>query len=387
MKQQSNSYQKQLIKKLTSLLEVKNIYKSDFRFEDFSKSLIIIVLKGNCSSLTKELSAMVAKIFQEETDFLYRIFSFEYAQQQLKQENLFFVHGCTRDKLIFHDVEIELDCLHEYPILKKTLSIIQSAFENECHKIEAFFDGASFFIEKSNLSHAAYMLHQYIELWFRYAALFTMGKERKSHSIRELQTYIKTFEPKLGNLFNTEIEEEKHLLKLLDDAYICTRYENNYHINLEQIHRIKEKANEVQSMTTLLFKNKLDACTKTVENPEESDIPKEQCSTRKDLEMSNFIKSLSVKDFSALKPYPFKKGLYSTGIVTEGYLDISFTISNLLKVCIMAMEAGNCSTRSIPEPAHNIREVLGYVLDLIPHNEMELLDTLRYLALETETNS
>tara|TARA_R110002153_G_scaffold139451_7_gene290049 strand:- start:32 stop:502 length:471 start_codon:yes stop_codon:yes gene_type:complete len=156
---------------------------------------------------------------------------------------------------------------------------------------------------------------------------------------------------------------------------------------LEQIHRIKEKANEVQSMTTLLFKNKLDACTKTVENPEESDIPKEQCSTRNDLEMSNFIKSLSVKDFSALKPYPFKKGLYSTGIVTEGYLDISFTISNLLKVCIMAMEAGNCSTRSIPEPAHNIREVLGYVLDLIPHNEMELLDTLRYLALETETNS
>tara|TARA_R110000868_G_scaffold346999_1_gene608103 strand:- start:3135 stop:4301 length:1167 start_codon:yes stop_codon:yes gene_type:complete len=387
MNREPNSYREQVINKLTTLLEVKYIFKSDIVFEDYNKSLIIIVLKGNCSSLTKELSAMIAKIIQEETDFLYRIFSFEYAQQQLKEENLFFVHGCTWDKVIFHTSIAELDSFYEYHIPEKTLSIIQSTFEKECHKMAAFFDGATFFIEKNNLSHAAYMLHQYIELWFRYAALFIMGKERKSHSIKELQTYIKTFEPKIGNLFNSEIEEEQNLLKLLDDAYICTRYENNYHINLEQIYKIKEKANKIESITTLLFRNRLDACTKLMANPKEINIPKVQCSPPNDTEMSNFIKSLSEKDFSALKPYPFKKGLYTTGIVTEGYLDISFMISNLLKVCIIAMEAEYCSTHSIPEPEHNIREVLGYVLNMIPHNEMELLDTLRYLALETETNS
>lgn len=379
--------QEQIINKLKSLLEIKYVYKTRAEKEDFFKPLLIIILKGNCSSLANELSSMVAKIFQEETDFLYRIFSFEYAQQQLKEENLFFVHGCTWNKVIFHTSNAELDSFCEYHVPEKTLSIIQSTFEKECHKMSAFFDGATFFIEKNNLSHAAYMLHQCIELWFRHAAFFTMGKERKSHSIRELQTYIKIFAPTLGNLFNTEIEEEQNLLKLLDDAYIATRYENNYHINLEQIHKIKEKANKIESITTLLFKNRLDACTKLVANPKEINIPKAQCSPPNDTEMSNFIKSLSEKDFSALKPYPFKKGLYTTGIVTEGYLDISFMISNLLKVCIIAMEAEYCSTHSIPEPEHNIREVLGYVLNMIPHNEMELLDTLRYLALETEKNS
>ncbi|MDD7885058.1 HEPN domain-containing protein [Flavivirga sp. 57AJ16] len=379
--------QEQIIDKLKSLLEIKYVYKTRTKKEGFFKPLLIVILKGNCSSLTNELSSMVAKIFQDETDFLYRIFSFEYAYQQLKEENLFFVYGCTWDKIIFHNTNLELDSFHEYYVTEKTLNNIQSLFERERDKIAAFLDGATFFIEKNNLSHAAYMLHQYIELWFRFVSLFTMGKERKCHSIKELQTYIKTFDPEPGNLFNTEIEEEQHLLKLLDDAYITTRYENNYHINLEQIYRILEKANKMESLATSLFKIKLDACIVEVVNIKEIKVPKEQSSVPNNTELLSFIKSLSKKDFSFLTPYPFKKGHYTIGIVTEGYLETSFMISNLLKVCIIAMEADYCSTRSIPDPEHNIREVLGYVLDMIPHNEMELLDVIRDLTLEPETNS
>ncbi|CAH8294184.1 HEPN domain-containing protein [Mariniflexile fucanivorans] len=380
MDQKTNSHIEKVVNKLTTFLEVKYIYQSDIKFDDYNKSLLIVVLKGNCSSLTNELSTMVAKIFQEETDFLYRIFSFEYALQQLKEENLFFVYGCTWDKIIFQNTDLELDSFHEYNITEKTLNIIQSFFEKECNKIAAFLDGATFFIEKNNLSHAAYMMHQYIELWFRFVALFTMGKERKSHSIKELQIYIKTFAPEMGNLFSSEIEEEQHLLKLLDDAYITTRYENNYHINLEQIHKIMEKANKMESLGVSLFKNKWEACIVEVSNNEEIKVSKDQSSVPNEKELLKFIKSLSKKDFSSLTPYSFKKGHYTIGLVTEGYLETSFMISNLLKVCIIAMEADHCSTRSIPEPEHNIREVLGYVLDMLPHNEMELLDVIRDLA-------
>ncbi|MDE3740212.1 HEPN domain-containing protein [Maribacter polysaccharolyticus] len=387
MKDKIDAQQNQIINRLNSLLEIKYVYESIVETAGIFKPLLIVILQENCSSLTKELSSMIAKIFQEETDFLYRIFSLDFAQQQLKEENLFFVHGCTWDKMVFYNPDAEFDSLHEYHIPEKTLNNIQATFEKERHKMAAFFEGANFFIENNNLSHAAYMLHQYIELWFRYAALFIMGKERKSHSIKELQTYIKAFASELDNLFNTEIEAELNLLKLLDDAYITTRYENNYYINLEQINRILEKAKKLESLATSLFKNRLNACSKLVANPKEINIPKEQCFPPNGTELSNFIKSLSEKDFSTLKPYPFKKGLYTTGIVTEGYLGNSFMISNLLKVCIIAMEAEYTSTHSIPEPEHNIREVLGYVLDMIPHNEMELLDTLRYLAFETETNS
>ncbi|MFI1770705.1 HEPN domain-containing protein, partial [Thalassobellus citreus] len=266
MNETTNLDRKHILNKLKSLLEIKYIYETRIEKEDSIKPILIIILKGKCSSLTQELSAMVAKIFQEETDFLYRIFSFEYAHQQLKEENLFFVHGCTWNKLVFHNPDDELDSFHEHHIPEKTLNNMQSTFEKECHKMTVFLEGATFFIENKNLSHAAYMLHQHIELWFRFVALFIMGKERKSHSIKELQTYVKAFASELGKLFNTQIEEEQNLLKLLDDAYITTRYKNNYHINLEQIHKILEKAHKMEALATSLFKNKLNTCIVEVSN-------------------------------------------------------------------------------------------------------------------------
>ena len=379
--------QEQIIDKLKSLLEIKYIYKTKIEQDDFIKPLLIVILKEICSPLTKELSTMVAKIFQEETDFLYRIFSFEYAHHQLKEGNLFFVHSCSWEKHIFYNPGSELDRFHDYYATEKTLKNIQSNFKKERHKMAAFFDGAIFFIEKNNLSHAAYMLHQHIELWFRYTALILMGKERKSHSIKELQTYLKTFSPELGKLFNTEIEEDQNLLKLLDEAYIKTRYDNNYHIKVEQINTILEKAHNMEALAIALFKTKLDACIFEAPHTKEMKVPQQQSSEINNIEVSHFIKSLSKKDFSTLKPYPLKKGHYTIELVTEGYLETSFMISNLLKVCITAMESDYRSTRSIPDPEHNIKEVLEYVLDLIPHNEMELLDVMRDLVLEPKINS
>src|SRR5690606_22521664 len=280
MEKEANIQEQEVKDKLTSLLEVQYIFQSTVAYEDYSKIIWIVILKGNCSSLTHELSSMVAKIFQEETDFLYRIFSFEYARQQLKEDNLFFIHGCNPANLIYKSPNTENQ------IIDKTtdtnaLNKIEGVFEKEYNKINAFLDGANFFIEKENLPQAAFMLHQYIELWFRYAGLFIMGKERKSHSIKELQTYLKAFASVLGNLINTEIEEEKNLLKLLDEAYIATRYLDNYHINKGQIQKILEKANEACAQVSELFKDKMQACRNKLSDTQD---PKKEPGTKTPVE-------------------------------------------------------------------------------------------------------
>jgi len=392
MKDKILAQQEQIIDRLKSLLEIKYVFKSIVTTAN-NQVLFIVILKVNCSSLSKELSSMVAKILQEETEFLYRIFSLDYAQQQLMEENLFFVHGCTWDKLIYQNTNAELDSFHEYYIPKKTLDNIQATFEKERHKMAAFFDGATFFIEKNNLSHAAYMLHQYIELWFRYAALFIMGKERKSHSIKELQTYIKAFSQELGSLFNTNIEEEQNLLKLLDDAYITTRYENNYHINLEKIHKILEKANIIESIISDLFKAKTEASPKDLSKQDliPESISTEETSPNKDIPKTNEelildkIKKLSEEHYYTLKPNPHRKDVYNINLLTDGYLETSFMIANLLKVCILALEADYVPNHVIQQPEHNVREVLGYILCMMPYEEMEFLDKVRDLLAGMES--
>lgn len=382
MDNEINPKQEQIISKLKSLLEIKYVYESKVKNKDVFTPLLIVILKGNCTSLTKELSTMVAKIFQEETDYLYRIFSFEYALQQLKEDNLFFVHGCTWEKLIYQHPDEELDNFYEYRFSEQTLSNIESAFFKEQNKIIAFMDGALFFVEKKNLSHATYMLHQYIELWFRFSAFLTMGKERKSHSIKELQTYINSYSPKLGKLFNTEIEEELNLLKLLDDAYITTRYDNNYHINLEQVLEIQEKAKLIYTLVSNLFKDKMTACKKILSKQNSSNKPIPETNGGLILDK---IKKLTQEHFYILKPHPHRKDVFHINLLTNGYLDTSFMIANLVKVCIMALEADYGPDHLIKEPKKDISEVLGFVLQMIPFEEMELLDKINELLEVNES--
>lgn len=93
-----------------------------------------------------------------------------------------------------------------------------------------------------------------------------MGRERKCHSIKEHQTYIKVFVPKLGGLFNTDGEEELSLLRLLDEAYITTRYQNNYHINEVQIQKIRGRAEQMFVLVSRLFEDKLAKCQNNGKN-------------------------------------------------------------------------------------------------------------------------
>ena len=105
----TNNNKQRILTKLNTLLELSYVYHSLSETTGLNKPLLVIILNENCNSLTQELSSMVAKIFESETDYLYRIFPYEYAVQQLREENLFFVHGCSCDKLIFHNHDSELN--------------------------------------------------------------------------------------------------------------------------------------------------------------------------------------------------------------------------------------------------------------------------------------
>ncbi|QLE00931.1 HEPN domain-containing protein [Galbibacter sp. BG1] len=379
MELEANIQEQEVKDKLTSLLEVQYIFQSTAASEEYSRIIWIAILQSNCSSLTQELSSMVAKIFQQETDFLYRIFPFEYARQQLAEENLFFIHGFNPANLIYKSPNVE-NQLIDRAIDVNTFNRIESVFQIEHNKINAFLEGANFFIEKGNLSQAAFMFHQYIELWFRFAGLFIMGKERKSHNIKELQTYLKAFAPGLGNLFNTEIEEEQNLLKLLDEAYIATRYHNNYHINGEQIQKIREKANDAYAHVEMMFKLKMKACrdelSKTKNSKSESDRNHSLEFLTDYQEIKGKIQDLAKRKLCEIKPGS-KKFYYKANFKVGGLADILFDIAGIMKVCIIALEHADSSYgRLIPQPHVNIQTALDHILQLLPFEEIECLEEI-----------
>ena len=97
------------------------------------------------------------------------------------------------------------------------------------------------------------------------------------------------------------------------------------------------------------------------------------------------ISELAKEHFHTLKRYPSKKELYTINLITDGYLETSFMISSLLKVCITALDAERTPNSVVPEPEQNIREVLGYILNMIPYEELEFLDKIRHILPNMET--
>ena len=110
-----------------------------------------------------------------------------------------------------------------------------------------------------------------------------------------------------------------------------------------------------------------------------------ECQESEEKSILDKIRELAKEHFHTLKRYPSKKELYTVNLITDGYLETSFMISSLLKVCITALDAERNPNNVVPEPEQNIREVLGYVLNMIPYEEMEFLDKIRNLLPDLET--
>src|SRR5690606_29587895 len=333
-------------------LDIRYIYRSEIGFKDHNKSLFIIIMEGDCSSLSHELSSMVGKIFQNETDSLYRLFSYGYARQQLQDENLFFVVGCKWTNLIYQNSRKDVDLFHQFRMDKEAFYRIGFSFDKEMERIKGFSKGAIFYLENGDLSSSAFMFHQVMQLLFRTVELFMMGKERKSHSIKEHQTYIRPFAPDLGNLFDVGLEEEELLLKLLDEAYLTARYGRNYHINEQQVHIIYKKTDDMYDMVVNLFEDQRKAVIKPIDQQNTFENTRSMADPDLDpdttvsdaVEKLGRIEGFARDHFATLKSYENRKGYYKVELITEGYLDTSFMILNLLKVCILAL-----STEGFPE--------------------------------------
>jgi hypothetical protein len=94
------------------------------------------------------------------------------------------------------------------------------------------------------------------------------------------------------------------------------------------------------------------------------------------------LNELAGKGFKTLRPAIHKKGLYNVEIVVEGYLDLLFTVANLIKGSIMALDSDESDSNYISNPPTNIRNMLEIALQLLPYEEAEFLDKSRNFFLK-----
>src|SRR5690606_15170120 len=234
--------EQQIINKLISLMEIAMIYRSQVDRKLHSEPVLIIIVDRSWTSLPAELLATLAKIFREETDYLYLTFSLEYIEQQLNEYNLFFVYGLRKENLIYCNPKMPNAPICENTVNEDFFSRVKNQLKKKLGETNRFWENAITSAKKSDFQKAAFMFHNYMELFFRAVELFMKGKEKESHRIREHQSYIEDFVPELGGVFHTEVENEQKVLDLLDEVYVVETLNDKIKVGKEQIDVIKSKA-------------------------------------------------------------------------------------------------------------------------------------------------
>ncbi|WP_156100701.1 hypothetical protein [Gillisia sp. Hel_I_29] len=88
------------------------------------------------------------------------------------------------------------------------------------------------------------------------------------------------------------------------------------------------------------------------------------------------LTEIKEENLNHLTPLKNKKGKYYTGTFqVQSHLELMYLITNLIKVCILALEENEClSDKQIPQPKYNVNEVLRHTLQLIPFEEHQFID-------------
>lgn len=343
----------------------------------------------NNDPLPNEIRSLITKKGKKHPDFRIRVYTENQSETGLERGALYFLEHCCLGENVFARLQgeniMDYSTMAYETLVKRAIRYHKS----EMGKVNAFANTADILIKEGDYAIATFNMHQAFELSFRFIEQMCIGRSMVTHSIISHINYCKQFFPTLQPFIESYEVKNNELLLLLEHAYSVARYGNEFEITKVQTKTIQSKMKEFIQEVESIFNRHLDQCKDHIEGIEkdfEKAFPKETKSVENNDESSLFgqLKELEKMHFHALKPYIPEKGLYSVELITKGYQETSFMISDLIKVCITALENENFSTRSVPQPHYNISEVLGFILDLIPHDEMEFLDKARKLLSEQQ---
>ncbi|WP_421801041.1 HEPN domain-containing protein [Flagellimonas sp.] len=344
----------------------------------------------NNDPLPNEIRSLVAKKGKKHPDFRIRVYTENQSETGLERGALYFLEHCCLGKTVFAHPEGENIMDYSTMAYETLMKRATRYHKSELAKVNAFANTADILIKEGDYAIATFNMHQAFELSFRFIEQMCIGRSMVTHSIISHINYCKQFFPTLQPFLETSELKSNELLLLLEHAYSVARYGNEFEITKVQTKTIQSKMKDFTQEVESIFNRHLEQCKDHIEVIEKNKTsPKETRIVKNNNEPSLFsqLKELEKEHFFALKPYIPEKGLYSIDLITEGYGETSFMISNLIKVCITALETENFSTRAVPQPHRNISEVLGYILNLIPHDEMEFLDNVRKLLSEQKTTT
>jgi HEPN domain-containing protein len=121
-------------------------------------------------------------------------------------------------------------------------------YKNGLSRVEAFLAAAELLKVRKEYNIALFMLHQAAEQSLRTMLKMGTGFHSCTHNIDRLLRYTAMVVYQLPDIFPRKTEEDKRLLKLLQNAYIDARYKEDHAIHIDELLLLFAKVNELYNL-------------------------------------------------------------------------------------------------------------------------------------------
>jgi len=175
---------------------------------------------------------------------------------QLEKGHYFFSDIKNEGILLYNSGEFQLAEAKELPWNERR-QIAQKDYEHWFGSAKEFFVECKYPLERGNYSLSAFLLHQATESFYNAILLVFSGYKPKLHNIRKLGSIAGNYNEALWQIFPHSSIEQRKSFRLLEEAYIDARYEQDYKISKEQLLYLIERVEELKTLTEKICLEKI----------------------------------------------------------------------------------------------------------------------------------
>lgn len=205
--------------------------------DQIKRAYFLVLLPGSSSSPFHEYEKKILEQCADNIDIVLLFKNSTEAYRFLEQGNIFYTVIYNFKKQVYYKDSGLLPDLPEI-ISEQILKQAIDKFQPKYKMAQAFLNGAKYYLTIDQKESAAFILHQAVEHSLRALLYSLMGHNNYDHDLPKLLKQASLCAPELINVLPQNTDEHKNLLSLLNNAYVGTRYRNNYVITDEEIKQL-----------------------------------------------------------------------------------------------------------------------------------------------------
>jgi HEPN domain-containing protein len=223
--------------------------RGDLMLEKISSNYHFLVItkikryaaKNSAIRLEKRITDEINKKIKDKTHSIHLMIEpVDYVNCAVNKKRYFFADVKKAGILLYDSKEFELLKLPESDI-KERIKAAKINYFYLLNKAKIFIKYFYFGIANDDFKGAAFNLHQATEFLFNCALLVFNGYEAKTHDLKKLNNLCAANSNQFLTIFPTILPEEKRSFSLLQQAYLQSRYNEQYEISKDQLEYLSDR--------------------------------------------------------------------------------------------------------------------------------------------------